>query len=141
MGDSKHNESIHLVGFIGFTVLAAIKFAPGSLTALGLAVALGLNLILGLWPVVLQRYNRLRLYRATYTRNSCNIADRQQSTPRQRYQVPLLSVADVTRHLHQLRGHWRGFNADVSRATSARAPTFAMNSISDEHGTLLHGTA
>ena len=58
------NESIHLVGFIGFTVLAANKFASGSLTVLGLAVALGLNLILGLWPVVLQRYNRLRLYRA-----------------------------------------------------------------------------
>ncbi len=58
------NESIHLVGFIGFTVLAANKFASGSLTARGLAVGLGLNLILGLWPVVLQRYNRLRLYRA-----------------------------------------------------------------------------
>ncbi len=58
------NESIHLVGFIGFTVLAVNKFASGSLTALGLVVALGLNLFLGLWPVVLQRYNRLRLYRA-----------------------------------------------------------------------------
>jgi hypothetical protein len=58
------NESIHLCGFIGFTVLAASKFAAGSLTAFGLTVALALNLILGLWPVVLQRYNRLRLYRA-----------------------------------------------------------------------------
>jgi hypothetical protein len=58
------NESIHLVGFIGFTILAANKFASGSLTARGLAVGLSLNLILGLWPVVLQRYNRLRLYRA-----------------------------------------------------------------------------
>jgi Glycosyl-4,4'-diaponeurosporenoate acyltransferase len=58
------NESIHLIGFMDFTALAASKFASGSLTASGLTVALVLNLILGLWPVVLQRYNRLRLYRA-----------------------------------------------------------------------------
>jgi Glycosyl-4,4'-diaponeurosporenoate acyltransferase len=58
------NESIHLSGFMGFPVLAASKFASGSLTAFGLTVALIVNLILGLWPVVLQRYNRLRLYRA-----------------------------------------------------------------------------
>jgi hypothetical protein len=58
------NESIHLIGFVAFTVLIARKFAAGSLTALGLTIALTLNLILGLWPVVLQRYNRLRLYRA-----------------------------------------------------------------------------
>jgi hypothetical protein len=58
------NESIHLIGFMGFTAIAASKFASGSLMAVGLTVALVLNLILGLWPVVLQRYNRLRLYRA-----------------------------------------------------------------------------
>jgi glycosyl-4,4'-diaponeurosporenoate acyltransferase len=58
------NESIHLIGFMGFTVLAVTKFASGSLSAFGLAVGLVLNLLLGLWPVVLQRYNRLRLYRA-----------------------------------------------------------------------------
>jgi glycosyl-4,4'-diaponeurosporenoate acyltransferase len=58
------NESIHLIGFIAFAVLAAKKFASESLTAFGLAVALILNLLLGLWPVILQRYNRLRLYRA-----------------------------------------------------------------------------
>lgn len=62
------NESIHLVGFLGFTVLIAIKFASGSLTAFGVTVALSLNLMLGLWPVVLQRYNRLRLYRAISAR-------------------------------------------------------------------------
>src|SRR5258708_6918255 len=62
------NELIHLIGFIGFTVLAASKFASGSLTVLGLTFALALNLIFGLWPVVLQRYNRLRLYRAIKTR-------------------------------------------------------------------------
>jgi len=64
------NESIHLVGFIGFAVLAVSKFASDSLTALGLTVALVLNLILGLWPVVLQRYNRLRLYRVINRRSS-----------------------------------------------------------------------
>lgn len=58
------NESFHLVGFIGFAVLAASRFASGSLTTLGLVVALALDVILGLWPVVLQRYNRLRLCRA-----------------------------------------------------------------------------
>jgi predicted histidine transporter YuiF (NhaC family) len=58
------NEAIHLVGFIAFAWLAASKFASGSLGAVGLVVALALNLILGLWPIVLQRYNRLRLYRA-----------------------------------------------------------------------------
>lgn len=62
------NELIHLIGFAGGTVLAASKFASGSLTALGLTVASALNLIFGLWPVVLQRYNRLRLYRAIYGR-------------------------------------------------------------------------
>jgi hypothetical protein len=52
------------VGFIGFVGVASVKFASGSLTAHGLAIALGLNIVLGLWPVALQRYNRLRLYRA-----------------------------------------------------------------------------
>jgi hypothetical protein len=32
------NESIHLVGFLGFNGLAVSKFASGSLTALGLTV-------------------------------------------------------------------------------------------------------
>jgi hypothetical protein len=58
------NESIHVIGFLGFTILAASKFASGSLTMLGFTFALALNLIFGLWPVILQRYNRLRLYRA-----------------------------------------------------------------------------
>ncbi len=58
------SELIHLIGFLGFSLLAAGKFASGSLTAVGLVIALALTLIFGLWPVVLQRYNRLRLYRA-----------------------------------------------------------------------------
>jgi hypothetical protein len=69
------NESIHLVGFTAFTILAASKFASQSLTAFGPTVALVLNLILGLWPVVLQRYNRLRLYRAIHRRLSLPLAD------------------------------------------------------------------
>ncbi len=60
-------ELIHLIGFVGFTVLAASKVATGSLTPFGFVVASALNLILGLWPAVLQRYNRQRLYRAIDT--------------------------------------------------------------------------
>lgn len=58
------SEFIHLIGFVGFSLLAVSKFASGSLTAVGLVIALALTLIFGLWPAVLQRYNRLRLYRA-----------------------------------------------------------------------------
>jgi hypothetical protein len=58
------NELIHLIGFVGGTVLVTSKFASGSLMRSWLIIALALNLILGLWPVVLQRYNRVRLYRA-----------------------------------------------------------------------------
>lgn len=59
------NESTHLIGFIVFTVLIVKRFAAGSLTLFGLN-ALTANLILGLWPVILQRYNRLRVYRAIH---------------------------------------------------------------------------
>ena len=58
------NESMHFIGSSGVLVLAAIKFASGSLTTAGLTVAIALNLIFGLWPIILQRCNRLRLYRA-----------------------------------------------------------------------------
>jgi len=57
------------IGFMAFTVLAASKFASGSLTSFGLTVAVVLNLIFGLWPVVLQRYNRrVCIGQLTYTR-------------------------------------------------------------------------
>ena len=68
------NELIHLIGFLGFTVLIASKFASGSLTMLGFTFALALNLTFGLWPVVLQRYNRLRLYRAINLRSQTRYA-------------------------------------------------------------------
>ena len=60
------NELIHLIDFVGCTVLVTSKFALGSLMVFWLTIGLALNLILGLWPVVLQRYNRLRLYRAIH---------------------------------------------------------------------------
>jgi hypothetical protein len=61
------SELIHLIGFAAFSLLAMTRFASGSLTAVGLVTALALTLIFGLWPAVLQRYNRLRLYRAIDT--------------------------------------------------------------------------
>jgi Glycosyl-4,4'-diaponeurosporenoate acyltransferase len=70
------NEFIHLVGFIVFTVLATSKFISRSRHVPGLIFALGLNLIFGLWPVVLQRYNRLRIYRAIDTRTRSYVSDR-----------------------------------------------------------------
>ena len=57
-------EAFHLVGFVAFAALATWRFVTGSLGILGLCAGLSLDLALGLWPVVLQRYNRLRLYRA-----------------------------------------------------------------------------
>ncbi|HEX4166216.1 MAG TPA: hypothetical protein VHZ55_12150 [Bryobacteraceae bacterium] len=61
---TRFSEIIHLISFGGFFLLAMSKFASGSLTAVGLAVALVLTLIFGLWPAVLRRYTKLRLYRA-----------------------------------------------------------------------------
>ena len=54
----------------------------GSLTLFWLIIALALNPILGLWPVVLQRYYRLRLHRAIYAHSrllhrSVHISERQ----------------------------------------------------------------
>jgi len=57
-------EAVHLVSFVGFTVLAWRRYAAGSLTKMGFTVAMAVTVALGLWPVVLQRYNRLRVYRA-----------------------------------------------------------------------------
>ncbi len=57
-------EAVHLTGFAGFAALTVRQFATGALGPVGLTVAVTLNLTLGLWPVVLQRYNRLRAYRA-----------------------------------------------------------------------------
>jgi glycosyl-4,4'-diaponeurosporenoate acyltransferase len=68
------NESMHVIGSSGVVALAAIKFASGSLTTAGLTAAIALNLIFGLWPIILQRYNRLRLYRAIERARACRIS-------------------------------------------------------------------
>jgi hypothetical protein len=68
-------EAIHLAGFAAFAALTAQQAAAGSLSPAGLTVAVSLNLTLGLWPVVLQRYNRLRAYQAIHAAAS-------RSTPR-----------------------------------------------------------
>jgi hypothetical protein len=57
-------EAVHLTSFVAFAALAARRFSTGSLTGMGFAVALAMILTFGLWPVVLQRYNRIRVYRA-----------------------------------------------------------------------------
>jgi uncharacterized protein YndB with AHSA1/START domain len=58
------SELVHLIGFIGGAILITLRFVSGSLTALTLTLAFALNVMFGLWPIVLQRYNRVRLYRA-----------------------------------------------------------------------------
>jgi Glycosyl-4,4'-diaponeurosporenoate acyltransferase len=63
-------EAVHLVGFAVFFRLALRRFYVGSLSKAGLAAATVLNLTLGLWPVVLQRYNRLRVCRAIVASSS-----------------------------------------------------------------------
>jgi hypothetical protein len=60
-------EAIHLAGFMVFAALAGWRFTHGSLSGTWLGVALVLDLAFGLWPVTLQRYNRLRVIRATET--------------------------------------------------------------------------
>jgi hypothetical protein len=57
-------EAVHLIGFVGFAALTVRQYTVGALGPVGLTIAVTLNLTLGLWPVVLQRYNRLRAYRA-----------------------------------------------------------------------------
>jgi hypothetical protein len=60
-------EGIHLAGFMGFAALAGWRFTRGSLSRAGLGAALVLDLAFGLWPVTLQRYNRLRVIRVIQT--------------------------------------------------------------------------
>jgi hypothetical protein len=60
-------EGVHIVGFMCFAALAGWRFTHGSLGGAGLGVALVLDLAFGLWPVTLQRYNRLRVIRVIET--------------------------------------------------------------------------
>jgi Glycosyl-4,4'-diaponeurosporenoate acyltransferase len=57
-------ETVHLTGFAGFAALTVRQYTAGALGPVGVTIAVTLNLTLGLWPAVLQRYNRLRAYRA-----------------------------------------------------------------------------
>ena len=66
----RYEKRTRLIGFGAFAWLATSRFDSGSLTGFGLAVALALDVTFGLWPVVLQRYNRLRLCRAIHRRSS-----------------------------------------------------------------------
>jgi hypothetical protein len=63
------SEAVHLIGVAVFGTLAIVRFASGSISPFLLSVALLLALILGLWPITLQRYSRLRLYRIIYKRS------------------------------------------------------------------------
>jgi hypothetical protein len=63
------SEAVHVVGVAVFGTLAIVKFATSSMRPFIFVVALLLMLIVGLWPVILQRYNRLRLYRIIYIRS------------------------------------------------------------------------
>jgi hypothetical protein len=62
------NESVHLVGSVSGIGWAIWKYSSGLLSLTGLSVALVLACIIGFWPITLQRYNRLRLYRVMEAR-------------------------------------------------------------------------
>ncbi len=56
-------EAIHEVFFVGFTAWSVWRAAVHQTTLLGLAFGIAVYLVLILSPAMLQRYNRLRLYR------------------------------------------------------------------------------
>jgi SAM-dependent methyltransferase len=58
-----------VIGVAVFGTLAIVRFATNSMSPFIFVVALLLMIIVGLWPAILQRYNRLRLYRIIYTRS------------------------------------------------------------------------
>jgi hypothetical protein len=57
---TRKNETVHLMGGLA---MAALVFIPGGTTTSILLVQLG-NLLINVYPVLLQRYNRARLYNA-----------------------------------------------------------------------------
>jgi hypothetical protein len=57
---TRKNETAHLLGGLG---MAALVFLPGATTSSVLLVQLG-NLLVNVYPILLQRYNRARLYNA-----------------------------------------------------------------------------
>jgi hypothetical protein len=63
------SEAVHVISVAIFGTLTIIKFACGSISFFLFSIVLFSVLIFGLWPAILQRYNRLRLYRIIYTRS------------------------------------------------------------------------
>jgi hypothetical protein len=57
-------EAVHLISFVVFTMLAWRRYAADSHAKMKFATAMAITVVFGLWPVVLQRFNRLRAYRA-----------------------------------------------------------------------------
>lgn len=95
---TRSNESMHVIGSSLVITLAAIKFASGSLTTIGLTAAIALNLIFGLWPIILQRYNRLRLYRTIERACVRNIRGVMlDGAPQARFQSPRLPFNPCSR--------------------------------------------
>lgn len=60
---TRFNEAIHLVPMVGFAHLAVNSLLEGNYGLAALDV--GSNLAFGIYPVLLQRYNRARLYNVT----------------------------------------------------------------------------
>lgn len=58
------HEAIHVLGSVVGAVLIVERARRGALTRRATAAARTANAVLGVWPVVLQRYNRLRAHRA-----------------------------------------------------------------------------
>jgi hypothetical protein len=57
-------ESIHLVAFLAFLLFSIWQWASGRTTGMGFVLACVVYVLLMLSPVLLQRYNRLRVYEA-----------------------------------------------------------------------------
>ena len=57
-------EAIHLVAFLAFLFFSIWQLASGRTTGMGFVLACVVYVLLILSPVLLQRYNRLRVYEA-----------------------------------------------------------------------------
>ncbi len=57
-------EAIHLTAFLGFTAQLTYRCATGQSNAVRCGLTLAFYLLVLIYPITLQRYNRLRLYAA-----------------------------------------------------------------------------
>ncbi len=61
---TKSNEKVHLATFLGMSVVGAVGAEIGDPTGIGLAVFTGItNVAFNVYPILLQRYTRLRAIR------------------------------------------------------------------------------